>query len=194
MKINLNYWQIWLLFLPAIASEVVLKTSTGGFHQYQRDFSIANMLLTFNLCLVIAYQAYLGLAFNQGYVEKSRAYKINALIPVIGLTMYLMYVICMSYLKPITHTNYVPGPLKKSDMRLLPIIIVMLLIYAIINFYFINNQFVARRIKYIADTGKQELARTTFLVPMKRLVKVSIYLIIIDIAVWIVLDLIKYSS
>jgi hypothetical protein len=88
MKLRFNYWQLILLFLPAIAG----FTISDLLHTTQNSFRIVNFLLNLNICLAVCYQAYLAINFNNRRPNRSEWFNFNAYIPVVFNVIYLFHI------------------------------------------------------------------------------------------------------
>lgn len=195
MRIKLNLWQTISLFLPFIAGEVLLRLSFSGGTSHRVYFAIANLLTTLNVALAIAYQAQLGINFNKSSEPKFILFKANALIPVVFTACYFLYatwgtIIARSY----NSANYNTGPLRRTQLHGSALIILLFLLHAFITFYFINNQFVSRKIKLIVDEGRRKELTSSFLMPMKLLTRVSIYVIGSSLLISMFIDMLTFAK
>ncbi|MEP6613462.1 MAG: hypothetical protein ABJA76_16290 [Mucilaginibacter sp.] len=183
-----------LLFLPGVIGNIILSLPHSDLTAYQTHFAISNFLTTLNVTIVVIYQAYLVISFNKVSGVDSGFLKWNTWIPVIFTSIYLLYVIWGTFVKPVYHNpHYNAGPLRKSQLHGSALIILLFLLHAFITFYFINNQFVSRKIKLITDEVKQEKLKVGFLIALKRLTKISIWVIGGLILMGLVMDMINFS-
>jgi len=188
MKIRLNYWQLILLFLPAIAGFAIsdLRPITQG------SFRIVNFLLNLNISLAICYQAYLAISFNNRRSNRSEWFNFNAYIPVVFNLGYLIYISYFTFIKPY-HTNLNIAPGKRIHYnQTSTILILIFLLHTAITYFFINNQYVSIQIKKLTNTDEQEKLKVTFLNPMKQLVRVSLIVIAGGVVVAVILDIIRF--
>jgi len=84
--------------------------------------------------------------------------------------------------------------MRKADLTGSALIIFLFLIHAFITFYFINNLFVVNKIKTIPDIDQQQKLRSDFSMPMKRLTKISIWVVGSLFALTIIMVIIRYSG
>jgi hypothetical protein len=195
MGIKLNYWQTALLFLPFIAGFIIMDVPGSGFQGYQTHFAIANLLLLFNVCLVINYQTYLVLRFNNVIAAKSNLFTWNACIPALFITLYLFYVIVLTITKPAIHNNpkNIPGPMRTAQLHFTGWIILLFLIHSFVTFYFINKPFVSSEIKKMPDGDNKQQIIADFLTPINTLIKISIWVFVIGVVLTFVADVIRFS-
>jgi hypothetical protein len=194
MNFKLNFWQTLLLFLPGVVGNIILSLPHLGLATYQTHFAISNFLATLNVTIVVVYQAYLVISFNKVSGVNPGVLKWNTWIPVIFTSLYLLYVIWGTFVKPNYHNpHYNAGPLRKSQFHGNSLIILLFLLHAFVTFYFVNAQFVSRKIKLIVEESKREKLRTDFLLPLKSLAKISIWVIGGVILMGLVMDIINFS-
>ncbi len=191
MHLKLNYWQVSLLFIPFFIGCLLLMFSSSDRHHYELNFLIANFLSLITMFLVICYQSYLAITFANEYASKAVLFKINTLIPVVFLSLYLIYVVYVSFIKPI-HGHIYTGPIRKSELKGSNLITLLFLLHAAISFLFVNNQFVSNQIKKIQDDNKREILKRNFLGPMKTTVRTTIYLAIISLIVSTIIDIVHF--
>lgn len=194
MRIKLNLWQTILLFLPFVVSEIFPRLSYSGGPDHRIYFAIANLLVTFNVALVICYQTYLVLRFIKLSEAGSVFVKFNALVPAIFTVCYFLYialdtVIAHSY----NSRGYNTVPLRESQLHGVALVFLLLLLHAFITFYFVNNQFVSKSVKKVPDDELRDEFMGDFLAPMKLLTKISIIIICFSLFVSVVLDTITYT-
>src|SRR3569833_620250 len=194
MRIKLNLWQTVLLFLPFVVSEIFRRLSYSGGPDHRIYFAIANLLVTFNVALVISYQAYLVQRFIKVTEARPVLAKFNALVPAIFTVFYFLYI---AWDTVITHSynnrGYNTGPLRESQLHGSALVFLLLLLHAFITFFFVNNQFVSKRVKKVPDDELRDEFTGAFLAPMKLLTKVSIIVIGCSLLVSVVLDTITYT-
>ncbi|MFI5139245.1 MAG: hypothetical protein ACHQIM_15585, partial [Sphingobacteriales bacterium] len=115
--------------------------------------------------------------------------------PLIFITIYLLDVSYFTLIHPAFHNpKHIPGPMIKSNFSVTNWIIVLFLIHAFVTFYFVNTRFVFRKIKTIPDISKQDQFISDFLTPMKRLTKISIWVVVIFFILTTIVDIVKYSN
>jgi hypothetical protein len=195
MTIKLNFWQTLALFLPFIISLVFLEIPHSNLYSYQTNFAIANLLSITTLFVVILYQTNLVLSFNNQSGIKSQVFKWNAFVPLIFITLYLLDVGYSTFNSHVIHSpQYNAGPLRKTDFNGLNLIIMFFLLHSFITFYFINNLFVSKKTKLIQDDSQREQLKSDFLMPMKRLTKISIWVIVVFFTLSTIIDIVRYSN
>lgn len=194
MKIKLNYWQTIILFIPCLLGWVLSELPHSNLHTYHRTFLIANFLLVSNILIVLCYQAFMGISFNNTFLKKSNLYNINALIPVVFFFLYLLFMAYYTFIEPVTNSNNAPGPLRKEQLNATSIFILLLNVHAAITFFFINNQFISKRIKTVTSLTEKEILKTNYLNPMKILVRVSIFVLLFALIISVVIDLSSFRS
>lgn len=180
----------YLLFIPGIIGLLILESSPPQTGNYQYSFQIANVLLILNTLLVVGAQARLVLLFNQAIGRKLSLFALNALLPVVFLTAYLLYVLYAVISRAFTHDPNSIRLTRGNELAISNSIISLLLLHAFITFFFINNQFVARQIKNINPQPQRIEVRDAYLYPMKSLVRTSIFVTIVVMALTIIHDLI----
>ena len=183
------------LFLPFIVGAVFLEIPYSNVYSHQTNYAISNLLFVFSIFLVIAYQGYLALGFLSISVVKPKLFQWNTYILLLFIAVYFLYE-CYSTLNicNIHSSRYNMGPLRRSDIGGLGWIIIVFLIHAFITFYFINYQFVKRKIKLISDSSEREKLTRDFLIPMKTIMKMSIWIFVVFLALSTIADLIKFRS
>jgi hypothetical protein len=150
--------------------------------------------LVINVFAAVGYQTYLALGFNVVSTVNSKIFKWNALIPFVFMSFYLLYVVFLTLIEQNYHNpRSYWGPLRKSQLHGTSLIIILFLIHAFITFYFLNNQFVSKKIKVEPDIAKRESLRLEFLVPMKRLVKISVWVIAVSLMLSTIIDIVNFS-
>ena len=195
MHIKLNTWQTFALFLPFVAAFALSNVPNAADNNFQINFAVANFLSVLGLAVIISYQALLALGFIKRCSIKSNLFKWNALIPLLFFALYLLYVIYFTFISPEYYQHkYNLGPLRKAGFRASGWVILFFLVHAFVTFYFINNQFVARKIKALNNVDGQKQLQDDFLFPMKRLTKASVWLIAAFIFLTTVMDIIKLKN
>jgi hypothetical protein len=195
MHIKLNTWQTFALFLPFVASFVLSNVSNPAKDNLQTNFAVANFLSVLGLTIIISYQALLALGFTGQCGIRSTLFKWNVLIPLLFFTVYLLYVIYRTFINPeYYHHKYTAEPLRKADFSVSGWVILFFLVHAFITFYFINNQFVARKINGVTNADEQDQLKDDFLLPMKRLTKASVWLIAAFVFLTTVMDIVRLKN
>ena len=195
MKIRLNTWQTLALFLPSVLGCIVTVLPLESLHVHETRFAIENLLLLFNILIVICYQTNLAFGFNRASSIESKLFKWNALIPLVFIALYFVFVIYLTFNRPIVHCHKnMAGPMIIANFDWSSWIVLLLIIHAFITFYFINNWFVAKKIKAIADTAEREKLGIDFLIPIKRLTKISLWLIGVFILLTALIDIINVKT
>jgi len=188
MKIRLNYWQLILLFLPAVVGFAIsdlLPTTQGSFR-------IVNFLLNLNICLAVCYQAYLVINFNNSRPNRSEWLNFNAYIPVVFNLGYLVDIFYFTFIKPY-HTNLNIAPGKRIHYnQTSTILILIFLLHTAITYFIINNLYVSTQIKKLLNPDEQEKLRLTFLNPIRQLVKMSLIVIAGCIIISVIFDIIRF--
>ncbi|WP_295793130.1 hypothetical protein [Mucilaginibacter sp.] len=195
MHIKLNTWQTFALFLPFIAGFALLNIPNSAKDSFQTNFAVANFLSVLGLATIISYQALLALGFTRRCGIKSILFKWNALISLSFFVLYLLYVIFFTFISPeYYHHRNNTGPMPKAAFRTSGWVILFFLVHAFITFYFINNQFVAKKIDGLTNADEQDQLKDDFLLPMKRLTKASVWLIAAFVFLTTVMDIIKFKN
>ncbi|BAU52142.1 hypothetical protein MgSA37_00292 [Mucilaginibacter gotjawali] len=193
MSIKLNFWQTILLFLPFSIGFLLIGLPYASLYGHQTIAAMANFLFLVSISMAILYQTYLVLGFNSISGIKSTIFKLNAIIPAVFMTIYLVYVGYFTFLHLTFHNpKYNTGPMRKADLTGSTLIIFLFLIHAFITFYFINNIFVANKIKTIHDADQQQKLRSDFSIPLKKLTKISIWVVGILFILSTTIDIIRY--
>jgi hypothetical protein len=187
MKIRLNYWQLILLFLPAIAGFAIFDLP----HTTQTSFRIVNFLFNLNICLAICYQAYLVINYNNSRPNRSEWFNFNAYIPVVFNIVYLLYVSYSTFIKPY-HTNLNIAPSKRIHYYPTTVFILFFLLHTAITYFVINNWYVSTQIKKLTHEDEREALMLKFLKPMKQLMRVSIIVIAGSFVISFILDIIRF--
>lgn len=196
MHIKLNFWQTLGLFLPVVIGFIIIDIPNTGVADYNLNLlGIANLLFVINLLIVILYQTILAVRFNYISGVKSNLFKWNALIPAIFISTYFFYVFYLTANSPTYHNpRYNHGPMKIAQYGTVSWLILLFLLHSFITFYFINNEFVSRQIKVIKNDSEQDQLRSDFLIPMRRLVKISIWVIGTLLLISTVVDVVIFSK
>lgn len=189
MKIRLNYWQLFLLFLPIIVGMQIFHVPLNVQITYRSYLRMTNMIFSLDICLIICYQAYLAISFNNSRLNKPDWFNVNAFIPVVFNIAYFFYVIYLTF-KPYTAINVhqANGPITITRYSPISMAIAILLAHAILTFLFINTPFVARQIKKVADNDEQTRLREDYLNPMKKLVRMAMIVFAAGVILSIILD------
>lgn len=187
MQLNLNYWKVILLLIPFIVASLLMDLENIPGSSYKDDLGIVNYLLITDILLVNACQAIILIGFVNATNKNDLYFKINALIPIGFLVIYLLYVIYTSFAYPHIKSNY--GPLKKSDLHGSTLIIFIFLIYTAINFLFTNNNYVSWEIKKVKDADKQAELKSKYLKPMRAIVRTSVWVAVGCLLISTIVDL-----
>jgi len=187
MQLNLNYWKVILLLAPFIVASLLMDLGYTPGNSHKNALDIANYLLIIDILLVNAYQVIMLLGFIKATNKNDLYFKINALIPIAFLIIYLSYVIYTSFAYPHIKSNH--RPLKKSDLHGNTLILSIFLIHAAINFLFTNNNYVSWEIKKIKDSDKQAELKSKYLKPMRILVRTSVLVMITSLLLSAIIDL-----
>ncbi|MEO6980745.1 MAG: hypothetical protein ABI113_20290 [Mucilaginibacter sp.] len=195
MHIKLNTWQTFALFLPFVAAFALWNFPDSVKDNSQTHFATANFLYMLGLVIIVLYQTSLALGFTNRCGIKSILFKGNALMPLLFLILYLLYVIYFTFISPEYYIHkYNSGPMRTATFKVSAWVILFFLVHAFITFFFINNQFVARKINVLTNAAEQDQLKDDFLLPMKRLTKASVWLIAVFIFSTSVLDIIKLKN
>jgi hypothetical protein len=192
MKIKLNYWQTSILFIPFLVGCIISDLPHTDLHAYHKHFLISNFLTVLNILIALSYQAYSVISFNNNVLNKSRIYVANALTPVIFYFLYLLYIIYHTFINPVMNSHNAPGPLRLQQINIGGIFILLFTFHAAITFFFISNNFISKRIKMISSVTEQEILKMNYLIPMRNLVRVSIFVFLLAIAISIIIDLVHF--
>jgi hypothetical protein len=192
MHIRLKLWQVLLLFLPGVVAVIFMWFPNEEPSGYRVGFPLANLLMLLSVALVVTYQAYLAIRFDGSQTRKLTLFRINAGLPAVFTIVYLLQATWATATK-INHVNpqYKTGPMHVAQYSTSAWIFLFLLIHAFVTFYFINNQFVSRNIRSNADERRRETLEREFLMPMKLLTKVSIYVNCSIIVLEFLIDIIR---
>ena len=85
--------------------------------------------------------------------------------------MWLKYMNKLAVFIPVIHTSYMPGSIRKADLNFTGTITLIFLIYGLLNFLFVINQFVSIKIKRLTDYEERESLKAIYLNPMKRILR-----------------------
>lgn len=194
MKFKLNRSQTLLLFAPFVVAWYMMIFPRTGSYLRGKDMLIANFLLALNLCVAISYQAYFVLNFSKASNIKNQTFTINALIPAVFFIGYLIYAGYSSFIGNRGSVTTNSHPLQRADLNITGYVVTIFMIYAFVNFFFINNRYLANTIKKIPDHVEQEKLRINFLIPMQWLVKSAIWVFVSGLAISTIADIIKYAN
>jgi hypothetical protein len=187
MKPNLNYWQTTLLYLPSLAAFVLMQTHHAANGKLV-SLHTENVLFNLNIWLIITYQAWLCVKFNSRTAGKATWFSINALIPVAFFSAYFLYVLYLTYLRPV-NVNLSIEPTRPAYQYFSGWIFVLFLLHAAINFFAINTPYVSAKIKKNKNADEREQLTTDFLNPLRRLIRASIILVISLIVITFIADI-----
>ena len=189
MKIRLNYWQLFLLFLPIIIGMQIFHVPVNVQITYRSYLRMTNIIFSLDICLIVCYQAYLAISFNNSRLNKPDWFNVNAFIPVVFNIAYFFYVIYLTF-KPYTVINahQANGPITITRYSPISIAMAILLAHATLTFLFINTPFVARQIKKVADNDEQTQLREDYLNPMKKLIRMAMIVFVAGVILSIILD------
>lgn len=195
MSRTLTPWQSYLLFIPLVISTIINIIPHQNLYHSQISFAIGNVLLILTLCLVLSYQAILAFTCLE-QVGKELIFKVYVLIPVVFFWIYLFYICYKTFMSNNIHNpKFVHGPVRIASMNLSGWLILIMLIYGLINFLFINNAYVLNRIKKQKNIEQQEYIKSNYWLPMRKFVRntvwVSAGLMLLSIIIDIVTLLIK---
>lgn len=195
MKFRLNFWQTSLLFLPLIAGFIIVNLPQHSFSDSENMLRIFSFLAGLNIWMLFAYQAYLGNGFNNADARPSVVFKINLFVPVVFFGVYQLYI---TYLMLFKHTAQIahskPGPIAVTHIKGLNWLVVLFLVYGMVCFIFVNNQYVARRIKKIDNAARQEQLTKDYLVPMRHVVRLLGWMLGVCILLSIAADIYRLVS
>jgi len=195
MNFKLNFWQTLALFLPFILGFIILDLPHSNLYSYQTNFAIANFLTVINVFILIYYQTHLVLTFNSRLAIQSDIIKWNSYISSLFITLYLIYVVYLTFVGHSFHNpKYIPGPIRKVDFTIASWFIALFLMHAFITFYFVNNRFIAKRTQITQDVVEKEQLKSDFLIPMKRLIKISIWVFAVMIVLSTITDIFKFHK
>ncbi|MBF8964096.1 hypothetical protein I0P70_12645 [Pontibacter sp. FD36] len=193
MRRVLTDWRVYLLFIPGILGIVILEFSLFDAGNHRQSFSIANMLWVINLLLIVTVQAYLTTSFDKATLNKIGLPTLNAFLPVFYFALYFLFVISKAVTTPASPAAATLGPVRSVNLGLFNTVIFILLLYSAISFLFLNNWLVKRRILRNQDSVvRMELAKN-YLVPMKRLVKAAVVVVVGTFLFWVFFDIIRLT-
>lgn len=187
MQLNLNHWKVILLLIPFIVAVLLMDLGYAPGNSHKFFFDVANYLLIIDILLVNACQVIILIGFINVTNKNDLYFKINALIPIGFLIIYLLYVVYFSLTRPHMNSNY--GPLKKSDLHGSTLILFIFLIYTAVNFLFTNNNYVSWEIKKMKDADKQAELKSKYLKPMRAIVRTSVWVAVSCLLISTIIDL-----
>lgn len=188
MQLNLNFWKAILLTTPFILASLLMDGGHIIPGNLRKDaLEIANYLLIIDILLLYTAQAVILIGFMNAANKNDLFFKINTIVPVIFLSVYLLYVIYLSATRPHINSNY--GPLKKSDLHGSALVIFLFLMYTVINFLFTNNNYVKWEITKMTDTEKQLDLKNKYFKPMRLLVRTSVWVVVGCLLISTIVDL-----
>ncbi|MXV14800.1 hypothetical protein [Hufsiella ginkgonis] len=172
MWLVLKGWRTNLLFAPGVAGLILLGYGFPGL-TYHDCLAVFNLSVVINLVVVILVHTYVALQFNKAIKNKSLLFNINAILPLVTLAAYLVYCIAFT-VATLTGKGearvFIPGDHTIGKA------ILFATAHGLLNFFFINNRYVSVNIRNNDDEWQQVQYRKEFLLPMKRLVRLSLYI------------------
>jgi hypothetical protein len=187
MQLKLNYWKVILLLIPFIVASLLMDLGNTPGNSHKAVFAIANYLLIIDILLINACQVIILIGFINVTNKNDWYFKINALIPIGFLIIYLLYVVYFSLTRLHMNSNY--GSLKKSDLHGSTLILFVFFIYTAINFLFTNNNYVSWEIKRMKDADKQAELKSKYLKPMRVIVRTSVWVGVACLLISTIIDL-----
>jgi hypothetical protein len=187
MQLNLNFWKVILLTTPFILASLLMGWGDAPGNLCKVPLEIANYLLIIDILILCTTQAIILIGFMKAADRNDIYFKINAIIPVIFLTVYLLYVIGSSITRPYVNSDF--HPLKKADLQGNALIIFLFLVHAAINFLFTNNNYVKWELNKMTDTEKQLDLKINYFKPMRLLVRTSVWVVVGCLLVSTIVDL-----
>lgn len=192
MHRTLTTWQMYLLFLPGILGVIILELSQYGTDNYSRNFAIANLLWVFNMLLIVAVQAYFSISFDKATTNRIGIATINAAIPVAFFALYFLFVIYKVVISPLPATDTI-GPVRSVKLGFTNYVIFGLIIYSAISFLFLNNWLVKKRILKNEDPITRKELANSYLIPMRRLVKAAVVVVLGTFLFWVIYDVVALT-
>lgn len=195
MKLKLNNWQIVLIFFPLVIAFLGMTLSNIPLTNYKLSSSAINLLLTLSGVVAISYQGYLTTCFLNKINANALLFRINALIVPTVCILYLFFILFQGvdrFFVPIQQRK-TTGPISIAEMGVVSQIGTIFMYYVLINFFFINNTVVYRKLKMIQDAAQLQRLTEDFLNPLKSLVHISIWSIALMFAITIVGDIVNYG-
>ncbi len=163
-----------MLFLPGVIGVLLFESAIPGKESQLRISPVFNILLVFNLALVVSVNAYFVVAFEKATVPKRRYLTLNALLPVAFLVLYFLFVVYSSFAKyQVQHVQQVE-PVRTIHLGFMNYLILGMLLYAAVNFLYLNKELVMGRIRRIEDQAQQLQLSNKFLLPMKRITRAAL--------------------
>jgi len=192
MLTRLTPWRTTLLFIPFIISFVLSLITNNTVQDFNDTYQISSILSTFNILLLISCQTYLLLKFNKIAVKKATFFTANAVIAVVPTMCWFIYGIYWTIITTNIHRfpAQINGPIHSADSQGYALIALFLL-HMFATFFIINNQYVAWKIKRLADPSEQVVLIQDYLRPMKLIVRISIIVFGISMLIDILYDLTK---
>ncbi len=187
MRPNSKNWKTYLLFLPGIFGIYLAGTSL----QHTQYISTFNLLLVFNIILVLGVQANLikklTKAIRTKNVKLNTIMNVNALLPIAFFILYFFRSLYLSLLK--NNENSTIEPLHLTDLKLSGNAFVFFTLYAIVNFLVVNSFLADKAIQKVSVSRTRIELRNSFHTPMKELTKASFYTIAVVSGFLIVNDI-----
>src|ERR1700744_2796312 len=91
--------------------------------------------------------------------------------------MYLCYIVYLLFTENSFHkAQRAPGPIQVTNMNLTGWLFMTLLIYSLISFLFVNNQYVLHRIKMQKDANRHEHLKLNYWLPMRKFVRTAVWI------------------
>ena len=194
MNLKLNTWQIVLLFIPLVMGFLSMIFADTHWTDYKLSSPVINLLLTLTEVLIVSYQAYLTINFLNSIESPSPIFRINTLIIPIISVAYFFYRLYCGFDHIVVSTNEkIRGPIKIAEMSTFSRAGTFFLYYLLLNYFFINNKVVSHKLKVMPDAVQRQILIDDFLVPLKSLVRISIWVIASMLAISLFADILRYT-
>lgn len=195
MKIKQSQWQALILSIPSIIGLILISVPSPILPWFPTNISVANILFNLSFCLLVSYHARLALRFDKQDERRSVIFKINTLIPVVFFGGYLCYVVYLFINKyKFYNSAHEHGPMPISKYGVIGWLVVIMIIYGLVNFLFINNQYVLNRIKKQKDINRQATLKLSYWLPMREFVRTSVWIFAGSMMLSVILDIITLTK
>lgn len=194
MKLNFGRWYTYLLvFAPILALIIFQIVSPLTDISYGTTFGTTCMLATLGIFTCYLTQFYLATAYFKATDQRNRLYTYISMIALLFLSLAIYSVIYgwMDYEQmrrsgPISNTS--------KSISIVVNVISVLFIYTLVTYSILNNIIVRWNFNRLSADIKTPSLKSKFLLPMTRIVRISLLLYSIAIVIELVQDIFRIQK
>ncbi|MBV8389560.1 MAG: hypothetical protein JO080_07170 [Mucilaginibacter sp.] len=185
MRLDFNKWQSYLIvFAPIIILEIFNIASDILNMPYDLAFTVSSLLFFAGTLVCYGAQFYVGLRFFRQSQQGNLVFVIICSIPLLFIAYTCMYIVYNWHgLLNVQRAMLSPQKQKLSD-----VISFWLAGYTAVTYLLVNNNIIRWNLSKVQEPEIKSSLKQTYLLPLKRIVRISFALYVITVVTSIILE------